>query len=111
MSKRCFTFLVCFLSILLFSSLALADKNESIYFYNAAGQLIEVSNSSGTIMSQYDSNGNLIHKYRTNNLLANSNFEAYSGLNGIADGWNAFASPEAIGQYEVVSNPVSEGSR
>ncbi|QQZ61588.1 carbohydrate binding domain-containing protein [Paenibacillus sonchi] len=43
--------------------------------------------------------------------MANSNFEAYSGLNGIADGWNAFASPEAIGQYEVVSNPVSEGSR
>ncbi|OKP89739.1 hypothetical protein [Paenibacillus sp. P32E] len=111
MSKKYFSFLVCFLSILVFSSSVLADKIETFYFYNAAGRLIEVSNSSGTTMNQYDSNGNLVNKYRTNNLLANSNFEAYSGLNGIADGWNKSVSQGVSGGYEVVTSPITQGNR
>lgn len=111
MSKKYFSFMICFLSILLCSAPALADKIETVYFYNAGGRLIEANNSNGTIMIQYDSNGNLVHKYKTNNLLANSNFEAYSGWDGIADGWNKSVSQGVNGSYEIVTSPISQGKR
>ncbi|KWX85595.1 hypothetical protein AMQ83_23840 [Paenibacillus riograndensis] len=64
MSKRWFAFLVCLLSILLFSSLAVADKNESIYEISGRVKLENMVNMQMSIVIHYfDPNNQLVGQY------------------------------------------------
>nr|WP_232243322.1 carbohydrate binding domain-containing protein [Paenibacillus sp. GSMTC-2017] len=45
------------------------------------------------------------------NLLANPNFETYTGTNGLADGWGSWVNPGITHNLAVVSAPVSSGTK
>ncbi|KEQ25452.1 hypothetical protein [Paenibacillus tyrfis] len=90
-----------------FTQSALADT----YFYDSNGKLTQQIRSDGSVSYYYDQNGNLLNKLVNNNIMANYSFETYSGTNGVADNWNAYADPGINPVYQVVTWPVSAGQR
>ncbi|XOK63028.1 carbohydrate binding domain-containing protein [Paenibacillus elgii] len=111
MEKRVISFLLCIMLMITYVSPTMAASEETKYQYDTRGQLVEASNSNGTIYHEYDANGNRIRKYTTNNLLTNFSFETYTGTNGVADGWLKYVNTGINGGLEVVSSPVSSGTK
>lgn len=100
--------LVC---LMMSSSYVYADLAISNY-YNLKGQLEASHRADGNVVNYlYDNNGNLISKSMNINLLNNPSFETIKDNNTIADGWSTWSNTKSQDKYEVVTSPVSSGTK
>ncbi|GGG17668.1 fibronectin type III domain-containing protein [Paenibacillus aceti] len=114
MSKigRCLVAFVTILSFLVFDLHAYSST--TYYDYDSSNRLIHktVTSSTGEKTSweyTYDLNGNLIRRMVVGNLdsLTNSNFEQYSGNNGVADHWEIYRSGNGTAVYDISNTSYS----
>ncbi len=79
--------------------------------YDENGKLLYSRTNGQSIEFEYDQNGNMINKKLNENLLFNSSFESYTGINKVADGWASYIPPATQGSIELDQNVVNSGKR
>ena len=110
--------MICVIVVLILTiSTTCIAQGQVNYQYDASNRLKSVNYlKNGLIYTTtytYDSNGNLMkaNTVTDSNLLTNSGFENYTGTSGVADGWLKWLSASMTDGIQVVSSPVSAGSK
>ncbi|AZS15946.1 fibronectin type III domain-containing protein [Paenibacillus lutimineralis] len=110
--RRCLVTCITVLSFLLFDLQAYGST--TYYNYDSSNRLIHktVTSSSGEKTSwEYtnDQNGSLIRRIVVGNLdsLTNSDFELYSGNNGVADHWEIYGNGNGNAIYDISNSSYS----
>ncbi|MBQ4900933.1 fibronectin type III domain-containing protein [Paenibacillus sp. Marseille-P2973] len=108
-------FMAFLVTLCVFSFSLQAFGSSTYYDYGSSNHLLNktVTSSSGeksTLEYKYDLNGNLLKKMKVGNLdsLTNSDFEYYSGNNGVADHWEVFTTDVGLSpDYKIISSAFS----
>ncbi|NGQ97126.1 S8 family serine peptidase, partial [Brevibacillus sp. SYP-B805] len=87
-------------------------EQPTIASVNPTGLVTGLAEGSTTITVTYHGQSVTIPvTVRGDNLLSNAGFEAYTGNDGVADGWEKETEPGATDQLEVVSSPTYSGNQ